>query len=136
MNTKYIDVADKWGVIVCYDLRRLDEYEMRQDMMAFGMHGYRIDEAADILLFEDNTGMCVSRDDIRMSLIFIGNATSDEQFWDTMSHELYHAACAICDYYEAPHGSEDFAWTIGYLIRQAVLLFGEPKTPASTRTGR
>ena len=126
MNTHYIDVDGAWGVIVCEDLRRLDEYEMRHSIMAFGLRGPRLDHAIDVLLYHENTGMCISRDDVRMSLIFIGNASSEEQFWDTVSHELYHAACAICNYYDVPDGSEDFAWTMGYLMRKTVKLIGEP----------
>ena len=127
MQTDYLDVAGKWGIVLCHDLRRLDEYEMRQSMMAFGMHGERIDRAIDVLLFHENTGMCVSRDDICMSLVFIGEATGGDQWWDTCAHEvLYHAACAIWDYYDVPYGSEEAAWTVGYLMRKAVQLLGVP----------
>ena len=127
MQTKYIDVADKWGVVLCYDLKRLDEYEMRQNMMAFGMRGQNIDEAIDILLYENNTGMAVSRSDIRMSLVFIGNATGGEQWWDTVAHEvLDHVKTAICIYYDVPFGGEDAAWLTGYLMRKTVQLLGEP----------
>lgn len=70
--------------------------------------------------------MCVSRDDVRMSLIFIGNTSSDEQFWDTVSHELFHAQQAILDYYDVPNDGESAAWTMGYLMRCAVKLLGEP----------
>ena len=127
MNTKYIDVDGAWGVVLCYDLRRLDEYEMRQSMIAFGMRGGNIDKAVDTLLFHENTGMCISRDDIRMSLVFVGHATGGDQWWDTTAHEvLYHAACAIFDYYDVPYGSEEAAWTVGYLMRKAVQLLGEP----------
>lgn len=126
MKKGYIDVDGKWGVVLCYDLRRLDEYEMRASMMSFGMRGKNLDNAIETLLFHDNTGMCISRSDIKMSLIFIGNATSEDQFWDTVSHELYHASCAICDYYNVDHYSEDYAWTVGYLMRNAVQILGEP----------
>ncbi len=126
MKTEYIDIEGKWGVILCYDLRRLDEYEMRRSMMAFGMRGQELERAIDILLYDKNTGMCISHDDVRMSLIFIGNVTSEEQFWDTVAHELYHAACSIADYYDVEYNSEDFAWTTGYLMREAVGLLGEP----------
>lgn len=126
MKTGYIDVDGKWGVILCYDFRRLDEYEMRAAMMSFGMRGERLDKAIDVLLYHKNTGMCISRDDIRMSLIFIGDATDEKQFWDTVSHELYHSACAICDYYGVDPYSEDFAWTVGYMMRKAVQELGEP----------
>lgn len=127
MKTGYIDVDGKWGVILCYDFRRLDEYEMRASMMSFGMRGESLDKAIDTLLNHKNTGLCISRDDIRMSIIFIGNATGGDQWWDTTAHELlYHAACAIWDYYDVPYGSEDAAWTVGYLMRKAVQELGEP----------
>lgn len=127
MKTEYIDVKKKWGVILCYDLKRLDEYEMRAMMMSFGMHGGSLEEAVDILLNGKNCGMCVSRDDIRMSLVFIGNATSSDQWWDTTAHEvMYHVMVAICDYYDVPYGSEDGAWLTGYLMRKTVQLLGEP----------
>lgn len=127
MIADYIDIKGYWGIILCHDLRRLDEYEMRQAMIAFGMRGDKIDEAIDVLLFNKNTGMCVSRDDIRMSLVFIGNATGGDQWWDTTAHEvLYHAMVAICDYYDVPYGSEEGAWLTGYMMRKAVQLLGEP----------
>lgn len=90
-----------------------------------GNGGGSIEEAVRILLGV-NTGMCVSRSDIRMSLVFIGSTSSEEQFWDTVVHELYHASCALCDYYDVAHDSEGFAWTIGYLVRKAVGLLAPP----------
>lgn len=127
MTADYIDIKGKWGIILCHDIKRLDEYEMRQSMMAFGIRGARLDDAIDVLLYQDNSGMSVSRDDIRMSLVFIGHATSGEQWWDTTAHEvLYHVMVSICDYYDVPYGSEDGAWLTGYLMRQAVHILGEP----------
>ncbi len=126
MKTKYISGKDKWGIVLCYDLKRLDEYKMRQMMMSFGMRGSKLDEAIDVLLFHENTGMCISRDGIKMSLIFIGNATSEDQYWDTVVHELTHATIAICDHYDIWYTTEDFAWTLGYLTRKAVQLTAPP----------
>lgn len=127
MQTKYIDVDGAWGIVLCYDLHRLDEYEMRQNMIAFGMRGQNIEKAIDILLYHNNTGMCISRDDIRMSLVFIGNATDNSQWWDSAAHEtLYHAVHAIHEYYGIPYGSEDGAWLTGYIMRKAVQILGEP----------
>ena len=54
------------------------------------------------------------------------DADSAEQWWDTLTHELYHAQQAICGYYGVDVGSEDGAWTMGYLMRQAVGLLAPP----------
>lgn len=56
--------------------------------MSLGMRGRRIEKAVEVLLDEKNTGMCVSNDRLRMSVIFIGNPTSEEQYWDSVAHEL------------------------------------------------
>lgn len=127
MKTEYIDVDGYWGIVVCYDLRRLDEYEMRQYMMSFGMRGPEIDEATDILLFSENTGMCISSFPLKMSLVFVGQSTSEEQKWDTIAHEILdHAKVAICDYYDVSFHGEDAAWLTGYLMREIVHQIAPP----------
>ena len=55
-----------------------------------------------------------------------GDADSAEQWWDTLSHELYHAQQAIIEYYNVPPDTEDAAWTMGYLMRKSVELVAPP----------
>lgn len=127
MKTEYIDVDGKWGILVCYDIRPLDEYEMRSMMMSLGMRGRKIEEAIDTLLYQDNSGMCISSFPLRMSLVFIGNATSEDQKWDTIAHEvLDHAKAAICDYYDVSFHGEDSAWLTGFLMRKIVQQIAPP----------
>lgn len=127
MTTKYLDIKGKWGVVVCYDLKPLDEFEMRQLMMALGMHGRQLDEAIETLLYQKNSGMCITSMRQRMSLVFIGEATSEDQWWDTLAHEILdHVKAAICEYYDVPFVSEDAAWLTGYLMRKVVQIIGEP----------
>ena len=120
MLSEYMDIERKWGIVLCYDLHLLDEYKIRENLMALGVSGNRIDEVIDTVLYEINTGYCISVLDKKMSLCLIGNATSEEQWWDTLSHELYHVQQAICEYYDVDSNSEDAAWTMGYLMRKAV----------------
>lgn len=64
-----------------------------------------------------------------MSCIFIANATSPEQWWDTLAHEILdHAKEAIKQYYDVPNRSESSAWLTGYLMRLLVHTFGTPCT--------
>ena len=129
MKSEYIDVDGKWGIVVCYDLRRMDEYEMRSLMMSLGVHGPILDDAIDTLLYEVNTGMCISSFNLKMSLVFVGNATSEDQWWDTMAHEILdHAKVAICDYYDVSFHGEDSAWLTGYLMRKIVQQIAQPCT--------
>ena len=127
MTSEYIDIKGKWGIVLNYDLKPLDEYEMRAMMMSFGLRGRELDEAVDVLLREKDSGMCISNNGLRMSLIFIGNATSEDQWWDTLAHELLdHCQRAIIEYYDVDYISEDSAWLTGYLMRKAVQKVGTP----------
>lgn len=126
MKTAYIDVDSKWGVVICYDFDMLDWDDMRAIMRTFGMNEKSVRKAIQTLT-SYNTGMCVSRSDIRMSCIFISNATSEDQWWDTLAHELLdHCQRAIVDYYGVGYVGEDSAWLTGYLMRKAVQTIGEP----------
>ncbi len=117
MRKHYIDIDDAWALIFCYDYDYRDMDDMAALMAALGASDRQINEAM-IVLFGVNTGMTISRADLRMSLVFVGEASSMEQFLDTTAHELYHVENAIGDYYDVPYDSEDAAWTDGYLMRE------------------
>lgn len=119
MKTKYIDVDGKWGIVANYDFSESDHREMAGIMDSFGLNTMQTRKSLRILS-SFNTGMAISRDDIRMSVIFIGRASNTEQWWDTCTHELLHVWNAICDYYNVSKDSEDAAWTMGYLMRKTV----------------
>lgn len=126
MRSEYIDIRGKWGIVICYDLDWSDEDDMIAYMQSLGSSERDAIRAVDVLFGALNTGLCVSNLALRMSLIFVGEADSTEQWWDTLTHELYHAQNAICDYYGVETGSEDAAWTMGYLMRKAVEQIATP----------
>lgn len=127
MRTAYIDIPDdKWGVVVIFDYDiSMEWYDLAAMMDAFFMDANDIDEALHVLS-DYNTGMTVSRNDVRMSLVFVGDATSESQFWDTLSHEFLHVNTAIIDYYNEPYDKEGAAYLQGYLMRRAVEEITEP----------
>ena len=127
MKSKYIDVKGKWGIVVCYDLMRRDVHEMRSLMEALGMKREDIDAYLRLLLYNKNKGVCITNMDLKMSLVFIGEAESEDQWWDTLAHEvLDHAKVAILDYYNVSLRSEDSAWLTGFLMRKVVQLIAPP----------
>lgn len=127
MKSEYIDVKGKWGIVVCYDLMRRDVREMRALMEAVGLEDDEADEALRMLLYKKNTGMCITNMDLKMSLVFVSEADSEDQWWDTMAHEvLDHAKVAILDYYHVSLRGEDSAWLTGYLMRKVVQLIAPP----------
>lgn len=127
MKSEYIDVKGKWGIVVCYDLMRRDVREMRALMEAVGLGDEEIDGYLRLLLYHKNKGLCITNMELKMSLVFVGEATSQDQWWDTMAHEvLDHAKVAILDYYHVSLRGEDSAWLTGYLMRKVVQLIAPP----------
>lgn len=118
MKTHYIEIPeDEWGILFIYDFDLMDSDEIAAIMDSFGLDEYRIKKSIRILMGL-NTGMTISRDDLRMSVIFVGKQTSMEQFADTVSHEALHAANAILNYHGIQCDSEDESWTLGYIVRK------------------
>lgn len=126
MITEYFEVGtNKWGVILCYDYSDNDIKDMWAIMRSFGISNTKADEAIDIL-FEMNTGMTISNDDLRMSVIFVGEAINESEWWDTLVHELYHVNNAIIDYYGEEWDDEPPAYLQGYLFRKIIERITEP----------
>ena len=126
MQTEYVDVRGKWGIVLCYDLDLDDDVDIMNYMMSLGSDEEGAYKAVDVLFGQENAGLCVTNMALRMSLIFIGDADSAEQWWDTLSHELYHVQQAIIEYYGVRPDTEDAAWTMGYLMRKSVELVAPP----------
>ena len=119
-----IGAKNEWAVIVCYDFSLLDFDDMAAIMDTFGLTKKNINKALRILS-NYNTGMAISRDDIKMSVIFISKATSPSEWWSTCLHEIRHAAQAIIEYYGADWGEDD-AYLTGFLTKQVVEEIAEP----------
>ena len=126
MQTEYVDVRGKWGIVLCYDLDLDDDVDIMNYMVSLGSDEEGAYKAVNVLFGQENAGLCVTNMALRMSLIFIGDADSAEQWWDTLSHELYHAQQAIIEYYRVPPDTEKAAWTMGYLMRKSVELVAPP----------
>ena len=118
MITEYFEVGDnKWGVLLCYGYGRRDLRDMWAIMRSFGISDDDAERSLDILSHLD-TGMTISNDDIRMSVIFISDASSEVEWWNTLAHELYHVNNAIIDYYGEAWDGEPPAYLQGYLFRK------------------
>lgn len=126
MVTEYLQVGDNdWGILVNFDFDESDHDDISATLQSFGMNRRNINKALRILS-NVNTGMAVSNDDLRMTTIYVGRATSPSQFWSTLNHELYHATTAIIDFYREPYDQEPAAYLQGELMRLAVEEIGEP----------
>lgn len=126
MKVKYIDVdKDKWGILLIYGFDFTDADEMAAVMEALGMKIVDVKKALRVLSTYDS-GMTVSRDDLRMSAVFIGKPSCNAQFWNSVSHELTHVTTAVIDYYGEPYYGEPAAYLRGYLLQRVVEEVAEP----------
>lgn len=126
MRTKYIDVDGKWGIVIVYDYNTSEEYdELYAIMRSFGMRIRNINKSI-MILSTYNSGMSLSLNDVRMSVVFISDATSSSEWWSTIAHELHHVATAIIDYYGEPYYGEGDAYLHGYLLQRVVEELAEP----------
>ena len=127
MIQEYIEVPNKkWGIVVVLDFDVDEDYdELIAQFQSFGMTSKNAKRALNIL-FNYNTGMAISNDDLRMSAIYISKATTPSEFWNTCIHELIHVSDAIVDFYGVEWGSESSAYLVGYLTKELVERIGEP----------
>lgn len=119
MYKHYLDIAGKWAFIFAYNIGEDNLDEIGQWIEALGASRKEI-KRTQRLLQTPNKGFTFSKENLRMSVVCIGNATSLEQWWDTLSHEIDHLQDAIMQYYDVSSGTEDAAWLQGYIMRLIV----------------
>lgn len=126
MKTKYINVGDNdWGILVCYDYNIYDYDDMWAIMRSFGMTDKDVRKSMKVLE-NINTGMTISNENIRMSAVFISEAESESEWWNTIIHECKHVADTIINYYDVVWDSEEAAYLTGFLTKKMVELIATP----------
>lgn len=116
MEKHYVDVDGYWGILFIYDFEMWEMDELADILDNFGVDEEEIPKAMRVL-YGINGGMAISRPDLTMSAIIIGKASSTEQFFDTLTHEIDHVQDAIDNHYYISQGGEDSAWLQGYIMR-------------------
>ena len=120
MKTAYIDLDGRWGIVCVYDYDVYEEYdELASFIESFKISPKQTRRSLEILA-APNTGMTVTFPEVRMSLVMISKATSKDQLFSTIAHEMYHTTCGIIRYYDREMCSEDAAYTMGELMRQVI----------------
>lgn len=126
MVTKFIEIPEeKWGCLLVWNFDVLDYDDIWAICRSFGMSDRNTKKSLQILSTY-NSGMTISNFGLRMSAVFIGHATSCEQFLDTIAHECVHVCQAILDYYDENWEGETPAYLDGYLFKQIVATIGVP----------
>ena len=107
-----------WYVMAIYDINtRRDLEEVRKTLVASGCDRCKIDEAISVLQMW-NTGFTFTNLEDHFTVVCISKATSPEQMYDTMQHELKHVVEHISEYYDVDPKSEESAYLQGEIGRQ------------------
>ena len=126
MKKVYIEIPDEsWGIVFCYDFNESDFRDIEAICRSFGMSQRVIARSLDILS-TFNSGMTISSDDLRMSAMFIGKATSKSQFWNTVAHECSHLVDSISSFYDVVCNTEERAYLQGFVFQRIVEEIGVP----------
>ncbi len=119
MIKHYIDIDGAWAFILAYNVGLSDLDDIASWLEALGCDKESISEACRVAL-GTNSGFTFSNEDLRMSVMVISNASSVEQWLDTLAHEISHLQTTICEYYGVELGTEESAYLQGYIMRMCV----------------
>lgn len=118
MTQHYFSIGeDAWGVVVCYDIGREDLEEIGSLLSELGAKPLKIEQALRVISTV-NSGFTYTNYDKRMSLMCIGAATSEEQYFDSVLHEVKHLVEHISTYYGVSSKGEPAAYLQGEVGRQ------------------
>ena len=118
MKTEYFNIGDDdWGIVLCYDYDLLDYDRIWSIIRATGVSDEKAQYAMSVLSLPD-TGMTLTSSSDMMSFLFISRSSSDEQWFDTLIHELKHVVEHISDFYRVDPKSEPAAYLQGEIGRQ------------------
>lgn len=106
-----------WYIMVYYNVHTDKELIEVADILRSVYCKADIISRAIEVLSEPNTGLTFTNFDEHLTLIFIGRATSAEQMYDTIQHELKHAVEHISSYFDVDPQSEKSAYLQGEIAR-------------------
>lgn len=117
MTKHYIDIVGKWAFVFAYDIEDGDQEEIGEWLRALDCSERQVRKACRVAV-SMNSGFTFSQPALRMSVMVISPVSSEEQFMNTLVHEIDHLQTAICDYYDVEKGTEEAAYLQGYIMQR------------------
>lgn len=105
-----------WWVMASFGVEGDDLREVYEGLRSVGLSEWKAQEVCDVLS-EPNSGYTYTDYDGKYTLIYASRATSAEQMFDTIEHELNHAVEHISTYYGVDPKSEEASYLAGELGR-------------------
>jgi hypothetical protein len=124
------NILEPWWVMVFYNVKTEDDYQkVYGSLLAIGETYEKAQEAIE-MLNKPNTGFISSDMKNRNSIIIISNATSFDEMFNTVTHEIKHLTEHISTYFGYNPKGEKAAYIqgeIGQKMYKAVALSICPK---------
>lgn len=105
-----------WWVMATLGVDDGDLRDVYEGLRSVGLSERKVREVCDALS-EPNNGYTYTDYDGKYTLIYASRATSAEQMFDTIEHELNHAVEHISSYYGVDPKSEEASYLAGELGR-------------------
>lgn len=119
MVKQYIELGDsKWGIVVCYGVESEDSTEVSELLRALGCPEDAIKKSVHIMTHKLNSALTFSNTKLKMSLICIGETSSQDQLVNSIVHEAKHVQSHVCQYYDIDEDSEPASYLIGYIVQR------------------
>lgn len=117
MRTRYFEIGDRdWAILLCWDYDLMDYDDMWAIMKSIGASDERAKKALRVLSKPD-TGMTMTSMRDMMSVVFVSETSNDEQWLDTLLHEIKHVVEHIGEFYRVDPQSEPSAYLQGEIGR-------------------
>lgn len=106
-----------WYIMCAYDIRtKRDLSEVRRTLLAAGCEESKADEALWVISMW-NKGFTYTNFRDHLTIICISKATSAEQLYDSVQHELKHVVEHLSEYYGVDPKGEEAAYLQGEVAR-------------------
>ena len=117
MIKQIINVDNHWTVIVYYEIAKQNVSEVMETLSRFNCPKNDKRSAYDVLYYEKDSGITYTNSSYKTTIIGISLATSGEELFNTIVHEIKHAQSHICKFFNVAENEEDAAYLCGYLAK-------------------
>lgn len=108
----------EWSVIVCH-VSKPEEVDEAIDLLAsIDCKGKPLMEAYDHMSAETpNSGLTYTNVDKRTSVVIIGKATSEGEYINSLTHEMFHVVAHVCKHLGIDMQGEEPCYLMGWLCQ-------------------
>lgn len=106
-----------WWIMAYYDIKTESDYgQVEEALMASGQKPAYAQKVVNELLWP-NTGYTYTKFGEHLTVVLVSHATSYDELYDTVQHELKHVVEHLCSYYGIDPKSERAAYLQGEIAR-------------------